>query len=72
MGIVRSVLIIVVLVLTLVFIFRERIKESKYTKAKMEIFNRMKDNKMEDWPSEISDVFDSLILEKKDTLNIDK
>ena len=68
LGLVRSVFIFLVIVLTMVFVFRDEIKESKYTKAKLEMFNRMKDNSPEEWPSEISNVFDSLILEKKDTV----
>ncbi len=68
-GVVKFVAILICVILFFVFLFQEEIKESKYTKAKMEMFERMKDNKIEDWPSEISNVYDSMILEKKDTLN---
>ncbi len=69
LGVVKVIATLLIMVLLIVFVFREQIKESKYTKAKLEIFDRMKDSKLKDWPSEISNVIDSMILENQDTLN---
>jgi len=69
LGVVKIVGAALIVLLFILFVFREEIKESKYTKAKLEIFERMSDNKIKDWPTEISNVYDSLILEKLDTLN---
>jgi len=71
-GTVRLIALIMVAILVLVFTFRENIKESKYTKAKMEIFDRLLKNEPGQWPADIRHVVDSLILEKEDSLTLQK
>ena len=59
---------VVFVLISLVIIFQDEIQEHKLTKAKFEIMDRMLNNEPEQWPADIRQVIDSLVLEKKDTL----
>ena len=40
------------------------------TKAKIEMFKRMLKNEPNEWPEEFKDVYDSIIIEKTDTVDV--
>ena len=57
-----------IVILVSLYIFQDEIKEHKVTKAKMEMLKRMYTSPPEKWDDDFIEVFDSLILEKKDSL----
>ena len=67
-NIVQIIIGAVVLILFFVFLFRKKIAEHKVTKAKMEVFKRMSKTAPKEWDNEIKEVYDSMIVEKADTL----
>lgn len=67
-GVFKSVCAVLLVLVIVLVIFNKQIMDSKYTKAKIEMLNRMMFEEPENWPKEIRRVYDSLILEKKDTI----
>ena len=64
-----SGLAVLILVLSL-FHYREEIRTHKVTKAKIEMFKRMLHTEPDAWPGEFKEVYDSLIVQEEDSLNI--
>ena len=64
----RNVIIFFVAVFLALYIFREQIKESRLTQAKMEMMKRMTDTPVEEWGGEFKTIYDSLMVQKKDSI----
>ena len=60
--------LVLVVILIALYIFQDEIKEHKVTKAKMEMLKRMYTSPPDEWDDEFIEVLDSMILEKKDSL----
>jgi len=61
---------ILAIIFTILFLFKDRISEHKVTKAKIEMLKRMYKTPPEQWDDEFKQVFDSLIIEKVDTSEV--
>jgi len=68
---VKWILLFLALVFTGLFIFKDRIFEHKVTKAKIEMFKRMYESPPEKWDDEFKQVYDSMIVKKKDTMGLE-
>ena len=69
-SILKIVLVLLVVIFSLLFYFKEDIKEHKVTKAKVEMFKRMLKTEPEQWPDEFNEVYDSMIVKKGDSIDI--
>lgn len=68
-GVVRLIISVVVLALIGSFIFRKQIQEHRVSKAKLEMMKRMSKTEPKEWRKEMKQIYDSLILEKVDTVD---
>jgi hypothetical protein len=68
--ILKIVLVLLAIIFSLLFYFKEDIKEHKVTKAKMEMFKRMLKTEPEQWPGEFNEVYDSMFVEKVDSISV--
>ncbi len=64
---VKLIIVVLAVILTALFLFKDHIREHKVTKAKLEMFKRMYKTPPEQWNNEFKQVYDSLIVEKLDT-----
>ena len=71
-SILKIVLGLLVIIFSLLFYFREDIKDHKVTKAKVEMFKRMLKTEPEQWPGEFNEVYDSMLVKKVDSLDPQK
>ena len=69
-SILKVILILLVVIFSLLFYFKEDIKEHKVTKAKIEMFKRMLKTEPEQWPGEFNEVYDSMIVKKEDSISL--
>ena len=69
-SIIKIVLILVAIIFSFIFYFKEEIKEHKVTKAKMEMLKRMLKTDPEQWPGEFNEVYDSMIVKNVDTISV--
>ena len=69
-SILKIVLILLAVIFSLLFYFKEDIKEHKVTKAKIEMFKRMLKTEPEQWPGEFNEVYDSMIVKKVDSISL--
>ena len=67
---IKLILLALVLIALGLYIFNDEIKEHKVTKAKMEMFKRMLKTQPNEWDEEFKEVYDSMIVEKKDSSEI--
>lgn len=67
-DVVKIILVFLVVLFSVLFYFREPIKEHKVTKAKMEMFKRMLKTEPEQWGEEFHEVFDSMIVNNQDSI----
>lgn len=68
LGLVKIVIGLVIIILFFVFLFRKQIAEHKVTKAKLEMFKRMSESNPQDWDTEVKEVYDSMFINKTDTI----
>ena len=69
-DILKIVLVFLVILCSVLYYFREPIKDHKVTQAKMEMLKRMLKTEPKEWPGEFNEVYDSLIANKKDSSGI--
>lgn len=70
-GVVKFSLIVFAVILLIVYLFREPIRNHKYTRAKQEMFHRMMKSPPSEWKGHIEQVYDSIVVADRDSVPLE-